>query len=567
MPVSFIHLSDIHFGQEKGGELETHNDVKERLLADATVQVKRLGLQIEGIIVTGDVAFAGKASEFKEAGHWLDRLANGVGCNATAVQVVPGNHDIDRAEISGGCHLMLKEILDQGEVVFDKFLNDEADCATLYRKLSAYWTFAEGYNCFLDKKGGIASNKTSDIAPGRSIRMMGLNSSLMCWSEEREGDLFLGARQRVLPINSGEELVILCHHPLHWLNDEKTARSYIRNRARVLMTGHEHKPAVYVDRTKPGRDFLTIASGAAIPPRATDEYGYTYNILTFDWDSQVDGLKVSIVPRTWSDGRMAGFEYADSKSLMALDEISRGARRWAAEMPSQMTAHTELSDERAAGFLHLRLKVSGAETSVDFLLPDLPGEWSTGMVEESRHDRLAFLERADVIWLMVDGGRLTELSQRQSTIHRTKLYLQRLKQFFPHLPRVILVITRADTGTVDQKTVDAILSEGTALGIDMAVQAISSFSTNPSVPAGTGIAELLKSSISRQTEIYAFWPFVSVCVFYDRPLGRSSLCAKAVAKPMKAMVHRTPDRTTSVSKSPSSKVAAMRVRAAAAAQA
>ncbi len=207
-----------------------------------------------------------------------------------------------------------------------------------------------------------------------------------------------------------------------------------------------------------------------------------------------------------SHGRMAGFEYADSKSLMALDEISRGARRWAAEMPSQMTAHTELSDERAAGFLHLRLKVSGAETSVDFLLPDLPGEWSTGMVEESRHDRLAFLERADVIWLMVDGGRLTELSQRQSTIHRTKLYLQRLKQFFPHLPRVILVITRADTGTVDQKTVDAILSEGTALGIDMAVQAISSFSTNPSVPAGTGIAELLKSSISRQTEIYAFWP-------------------------------------------------------------
>ncbi len=304
MPVSFIHLSDIHFGQEKGGELETHNDVKERLLADATVQVKRLGLQIEGIIVTGDVAFAGKASEFKEAGHWLDRLANGVGCNATAVQVVPGNHDIDRAEISGGCHLMLKEILDQGEVVFDKFLNDEADCATLYRKLSAYWTFAEGYNCFLDKKGGIASNKTFDIAPGRSIRMMGLNSSLMCWSEEREGDLFLGARQRVLPINSGEELVILCHHPLHWLNDEKTARSYIRNRARVLMTGHEHKPAVYVDRTKPGRDFLTIASGAAIPPRATDEYGYTYNILTFDWDSQVDGLKVSIVPRTWSDEEM-----------------------------------------------------------------------------------------------------------------------------------------------------------------------------------------------------------------------------------------------------------------------
>lgn len=304
MAVSFIHLSDIHFGQEKGGELETHEDVKERLLVDAASQVKKLGCSINGIIVTGDVAFAGKASEFKDAGRWLDRLAKGVGCAETAVQVVPGNHDIDRDEISGGCKLMLDSILKDGEKSFDKYLNDPADCEALYRKLSAYFDFAEGYNCFLDKSGGIASNKSFELAPGRSIRIMGLNSSLMCWAAEKEGDLLLGARQRVLPITPGEELVILCHHPLHWFNDEKTARSYIRNRARVLMTGHEHKPSVTLDDSKPGRDLLTIASGAAIPPHATEEYGYTYNILTFDWDNDKNALKVSIIPRTWSDDEM-----------------------------------------------------------------------------------------------------------------------------------------------------------------------------------------------------------------------------------------------------------------------
>lgn len=304
MAVSFVHLSDIHFGQEIGGELVTHNDVKERLLVDAATQVKSLGLPIEGIIVTGDVAFAGKTAEFKDAGNWLDRLAKGVGCLDTAVQVVPGNHDIDRSEISGGCHLMLQSILAEGEPAFDKYLNDPVDCETLYRKLGAYLDFAEGYNCFLDKKGGIASNKSFDLAPGRTIRIMGLNSSLMCWSSEKEGDLLLGARQRVLPIKAGEELVVLCHHPLHWFNDEKTARAYIRNRARVLMTGHEHKPSIVVNNEKAGRDLLTIASGAAIPPHATEEYGYTYNILTFDWDSEGDRLRVSIIPRTWSDNEM-----------------------------------------------------------------------------------------------------------------------------------------------------------------------------------------------------------------------------------------------------------------------
>lgn len=304
MTVSFVHLSDIHFGQEKGGELETHNDVKERLLVDAATQVKLLNLSVDGIIVTGDVAYAGRSAEFKEAGQWLDRLAKAVGCIETAVQVVPGNHDIDRSEISGGCHLMLKNILEEGEPAFDKYLNDAVDCETLYRKLGSYLDFAEGYNCFLDKKGGIASNKSFDLAPGRTIRIMGLNSSLMCWSGEKEGDLLLGARQRVLPIKAGEELVVLCHHPLHWFNDQKQARGYIRNRARVLMTGHEHQPSVRVDSEKPGRDLLTIASGATVPPHATDEYRYTYNILTFDWDSASDALKVSIIPRTWSDDEM-----------------------------------------------------------------------------------------------------------------------------------------------------------------------------------------------------------------------------------------------------------------------
>ncbi|NSZ66780.1 MULTISPECIES: metallophosphoesterase [Rhizobium/Agrobacterium group] len=343
MAVTFIHLSDIHFGQEKGGEREIHDDVKERLLVDAATKVKELGLSVEGIIVTGDVAFAGKVSEFTDAGRWLDRLARGVGCAETSVQVVPGNHDIDRDTISDGCRLMLDSILQGGETTFDKYLNNPFDCETLYRKLGAYLDFAEGYNCFLDKKGGIASNKLFELAPGRSIRIMGLNSSLMCWAQEKEGDLFLGGRQRVLPIEPGEELVILCHHPLNWFNDGKTAQSYIRNRARVLMTGHEHSPSVTLDTSKPGRDLLTIASGAAVPPHATEDYGYTYNILTFDWDAERDALKVMIVPRTWSDNEM---DFIDDVELLKqtgnnLVLASKNFREAALEIKPETTDNTD----------------------------------------------------------------------------------------------------------------------------------------------------------------------------------------------------------------------------------
>jgi hypothetical protein len=207
-----------------------------------------------------------------------------------------------------------------------------------------------------------------------------------------------------------------------------------------------------------------------------------------------------------SHGRLEGFDYADSRSLMALDEISRGARRWAEGQPEQMTAHTELNDDRAAGFLHLRLRPSVGGAPVDFLLPDLPGEWSTAMVEESRYDRFMFLERADVIWLMVDGIRLTTPKLRNSAIHRTKLYLQRLKQFFPSLPRVILVVTRADAGQASENTLNSILLEGESLGIDIRIQAISSFSTNSDVPAGTGIPELMRASLGKSRGPAPLWP-------------------------------------------------------------
>lgn len=212
-----------------------------------------------------------------------------------------------------------------------------------------------------------------------------------------------------------------------------------------------------------------------------------------------------------SQGRLNGFEYADSKSLMALDEISRGARRWTDGVPpEQMTAHTELSDERAAGFLHLRVRSLGHDAQVDFLLPDLPGEWSTAMVEESRYDRLAFFSRADVVWLMVDGSRLVQAATRNGTIHRSKLYLQRLKQFFPDIPRVILVLTRADTSVVGENTIAQIVNEAAALGIQLSVQPISSFSTNPDVPAGAGISELILASMGMQAELYEFWPSTDI---------------------------------------------------------
>jgi len=42
--------------------------------------------------------------------------------------------------------------------------------------------------------------------------------------------------------------------------------------------------------------------------------------------------------------KLEGFEFSDSETLMAFEEISFGARRWAETPPDKMTGRTELSD-------------------------------------------------------------------------------------------------------------------------------------------------------------------------------------------------------------------------------
>ncbi|CAE6872338.1 3',5'-cyclic adenosine monophosphate phosphodiesterase CpdA [Paraburkholderia aspalathi] len=303
MSLSYIHLSDIHFGQEVGGSVFVHNDVKERLIDDVRDFVRGLpGQRADGIIVSGDIVYAGKPDEYAEAAIWLDRVAAAAGCLNTAIQVVPGNHDIDRAKITHMTKRALEEIATKGEAELDLILGQPLDREMLYGRFEAYRPFAEAYGCPLDFEGGNAGARLAEVAPNRLLRFIGLNTALICGALKNEkGKLLLGARQRIVPMNPGEEVVLIAHHPLDWLQDSNDAARYVRNRARVLITGHEHNPSVRVEGGRDDSDLLVLAAGATVPPEATDDYNYAFSVLQFEWDAAADGLRVIVSPRAWSD--------------------------------------------------------------------------------------------------------------------------------------------------------------------------------------------------------------------------------------------------------------------------
>jgi len=320
MQAVFVHVSDIHFGQEKDDRVHIHADVKQQLIADAKEVVSNIaGGVAHGILVTGDITQSGTWAEYENAGKWLDELAASIGVEIHRVQMVPGNHDLDRSKLSFAGKHILDHIRAGGIKEYEDILSNPTDRAALFARFEDYGRFSFGYNCPLNNEGAFASEMEVSLAPGRAIRFIRFNSSLLCHGNERDEhpELIIGARQFTIPRTNGVENIVLVHHPLNWYKDQDQVREYIRSRARVFISGHEHDPKVSVDNIEAGCDVMMLAAGATVPYKSDAVFTFTYNIIEFDWDEEIDGLSVTMHPRAWNAQRTC-FE-ADDKRLGGKD--------------------------------------------------------------------------------------------------------------------------------------------------------------------------------------------------------------------------------------------------------
>ena len=208
-----------------------------------------------------------------------------------------------------------------------------------------------------------------------------------------------------------------------------------------------------------------------------------------------------------SHNRIPEYSFADSRSLVALDELARGARRWQDGIPEQMTVHTERRDDRFPGFVHFKLRRRADGGRVNLIVPDLPGEWTNSLIDRNRTDRLSFLAGADTIWVMVNGQMLIAKKHRLGTIHRTNLIVDRIAELCgPEIPPVRLVVSRADLGEPEEGSLRELQDNADRHGIALSISAISSFSTSQEVLPGAGIAELVAETVEAGSLDIEFWP-------------------------------------------------------------
>ncbi len=238
MKILIIHSSDIHFR-------ETYNSIWKK--KDKFVNAFQ-NLCLEGDylfwIITGDVAYSGKAEEYLQAIDFIDKVKQVIETYTKMtlnIIIIPGNHDcnhnIERRAIR--------------ETLIDSILSKEG--ATLENTIIAQCCegqeeWREFQRVFMDSSPVLYSDlllSTYEYKVGDyNIVFIAYNSSWISKKDETPGSIFfpieLYSKERFQ--FKADLIVSLLHHPYSWQVHarQRGVKEHIEKTSDIVLTGHEH---------------------------------------------------------------------------------------------------------------------------------------------------------------------------------------------------------------------------------------------------------------------------------------------------------------------------------------
>ena len=94
-PPVILHLSDLHFGRDVGGQKNAERKLVLDQLADKVVSLDA-AWRPTVVCITGDISWRACEKDYEDAGKWIEDLLRKIGLDNEHLVLCPGNHDIDR---------------------------------------------------------------------------------------------------------------------------------------------------------------------------------------------------------------------------------------------------------------------------------------------------------------------------------------------------------------------------------------------------------------------------------------------------------------------------------------
>ena len=209
----FLHISDIHFKHVEVGQPDDPNRaLRNDLIADLKKMRAQVGATVASVLLSGDIAFAGKAEEYDFAYAWLENeVCPTVGCPIENIFVIPGNHDVDRDAEAGPAQVMVRASLrqvgtDKLNEELRKWMRDRVSADVIFGPIENYNRFAAKFLCALrpyldDVKSSEQGGEEPPARPfarrditlndGSILRLWGFNSVLVSDRSDAEGRMLV----------------------------------------------------------------------------------------------------------------------------------------------------------------------------------------------------------------------------------------------------------------------------------------------------------------------------------------------------------------------------------------
>lgn len=300
-----LHLSDIHFLGSSDAAIARNRDLRSELERDLDRLATELGA-VDAILIGGDLAYSGFASQYEEAEEWLHRICDMTRCKTSAIFSVPGNHDVDISRLEvlhTNLHEQLREC-DPGAITSrleNLWAAGEQHRDLLFDSISAYNDFAYPYGC----KVGPDSPCWQQFLPlstGLELRITGLTSTLVSSRKDSVDShpLLVGECQVAnMMRDPGLVDLVICHHPPEWLRDWAEIEPYL-SRAAVQVFGHKHQ--FKTDDLEDGS--VRISAGAVHPNDREPGWEPRYNLIELrEIAEETRRLGVDIYPRVWDKAK------------------------------------------------------------------------------------------------------------------------------------------------------------------------------------------------------------------------------------------------------------------------
>lgn len=315
--LSWVHLSDLHFGAGSTSHRFDHAAVMKAILGDLEAKAPK---DPDFVFVTGDIAFSAGAEQFDEAAEWFGRIAKALKIPASRVHFVPGNHDVHRLTARQATIQSFHTTARHKASALDDLLVESTSRDLLASKLAEYRKFVTNFHSLPAplRSDELDWVKTFSAVPGRrgALRLVGLCSVWV--SDEFDGmgqdapadapfvpNLVLAHGQLARPMKGAhpDELVLLLsHHPPEWMPDWSAKRfnQELGGKSHLHLCGHVHSAGAWGKRRfgSRGTGVRYVAGAAHGDASEASKHGYSWGAVRHN--AQLDTWQAGWAPRVYA---------------------------------------------------------------------------------------------------------------------------------------------------------------------------------------------------------------------------------------------------------------------------